>query len=63
MSQAMMAVKEKERRMIQDGEQTEANPWLERTGWLKYLAGFERTALIRLVAPPDSAEESSISEM
>ena len=56
----MMAVKEKERRMIQEGEQTELNPWLERTGWLKYLTGFERPALMRLVAPPDSAEEPSI---
>ena len=32
MNQAMAAVKEKERKMIQEGELTEVNPLLERTG-------------------------------
>ena len=50
-------IKEKERRMIQEGEQTEVNPWL------KYLTGFEWPALMRLVAQPDPVEEPSISEM
>ena len=63
MHQAMRAVKEKERMMIQEGEITEVNPCLERTGWLPYLTGFERPALMTIVAQPDKAEEPSISEM
>ena len=63
MNQAMTAVKEKERKIIQEGEITEVNPWLDRTGLLPYLTGFERPALMTLVAQPNPAEEPSISEL
>jgi hypothetical protein len=44
-------------RIVQDGAADEVNPWLERTGWQPYLAGLDRTQLVRCVRAPDEEEE------
>jgi len=38
---------------IQEGAADEVNPWLERTGWLKYLIGLDRQELMASIAEPD----------
>ena len=39
------------------------NPWSRRTGWFKYLAGFEREELLQSIRQPDpDAEEESERE-
>jgi superfamily II DNA or RNA helicase len=48
---------------IAEGEKDEVNPWLRRTGWSAYLAGFEREDLLQSVREPDpDAEEESEQE-
>jgi RecQ family ATP-dependent DNA helicase len=37
---------------IQEGEQDEVNPWLERTQWLPYLVGMERPELMACIKEP-----------
>ena len=40
-------VEEKEKKKIQLGDQHEPNPWLERTGWERYLQGFDRSHYLK----------------
>jgi hypothetical protein len=46
---------------VQEGSKDEANPWLRRTGWLKYLKGFSREQLLSYVAKPEDTEDESES--
>lgn len=39
-------------KIIQDGEKTEVNRWLERTGWEKYLIGLNRDELAAVIKKP-----------
>lgn len=42
---------------IQDGKGDEANPWLERTGWLPYLINIERPDLLASIKEPNMDPE------
>jgi hypothetical protein len=46
-----------ERRIIQEGQSDEVNPWLERAGWQSYLVGLDRTQLVQCVSAPDEETE------
>ena len=60
---AMIAVRQKEREVIDQGEDLEVNRWLDRTRWLQYLVGLERSTLMALIARPDSENEPVINEI
>lgn len=49
-------IKENMERRIEDGEKDEVNHWLERTGWLRFLAGFDRRDLVESIQKPDKEE-------
>ena len=49
-----------EDRVIQQGQDNEVNPWLERMGWHRYLIGSDRGLLMKLVEEPDEEEVSAI---
>lgn len=57
LTQKWTAVQETARRMIQEGQADEINPWLERAGWQSYLVGLDRTRLVQCVSAPDEEEE------
>jgi len=57
LTQSWAAVKDLEKRIIQEGQPDEVNPWLERTGWQPYLAGLDRGKLIQSVSAPDEENE------
>lgn len=42
------------RDMIQETRKSEANPWLERAGWSKYLKGLNRPELLECIREPSS---------
>ncbi|KAG8630425.1 hypothetical protein KVT40_002044 [Elsinoe batatas] len=52
------AIREAMERRIEDGEKDEVNHWLERTGWLKFLSGFDRRDLVESIQEPDKEEVS-----
>ncbi len=55
---AQQEMREETARIIQDRQEgTEFIPWLETIGWPKYLEGFDRQALMRLVEEPKEEEE------
>jgi hypothetical protein len=37
---------------MQEGERDEVNPWVERTQWLPYLLGMERSDLLACIKEP-----------
>lgn len=47
---------------VADLEKTDANRWLERTGWATYLAGHDRPSLVPLLAPAGD-EEPGLQEI
>ena len=49
-------IQEKEQRMIQAGFINKVDPWLERTGWHRYLAGLDRHQLLHSIAKRDPDE-------
>jgi hypothetical protein len=57
MAKAWEKVEKQVNKTIQDSEHDEVNPWVERTQWLLYLLGMERSDLLacieELVAEPD----------
>jgi hypothetical protein len=56
-------VEKKSRETIQEVQAKEANPWLERTGWSKYLKRSGRPELLECVSKPNSdpdAEEEPV---
>jgi superfamily II DNA helicase RecQ len=57
LTQSWTAVKDIEKRIIQEGQPDEVNPWLERTGWQTYLGGLDRGKLIQSVSAPDEENE------
>jgi hypothetical protein len=57
LTQSWTAVKNTEKRIIQEGQPDEVNPWLERTGWQPYLAGLDRGKSIQSVSAPDEENE------
>ena len=58
MAQAWNTVDEKEARIITEGEASEVNPWLERTGWLRYLAGLDRQKLSESITRPNETDDA-----
>src|SRR4051812_34506091 len=46
-------IEKKARTTIQEGEKDEVNPWLERTGWQKYLVRLERPDLLESIEEPN----------
>ena len=57
LTQKWAAVQDMERRIIQEGQSDEVNPWLERAGWQSYLVGLDRTQLVQCVSAPDEETE------
>ncbi|KAL8685459.1 MAG: hypothetical protein Q9218_007746, partial [Villophora microphyllina] len=58
MTTARQAMLDERMQTVEDGEEgTEFVPWLERTGWPKYLRGLDRREGLALIAPPDEDEE------
>jgi len=51
-SERVSEIQKKTVETIRQGEKDEVNPWLERTQWAKYLAGFERPELMACVEEP-----------
>jgi superfamily II DNA or RNA helicase len=45
---------------IRAGEDDEIDPWLIRTGWVRYLSGLERPDLLARIAEPTNALETAI---
>jgi hypothetical protein len=45
-------VEKQAHRKIQEGERNEVNPWVERTQWLPYLLGMERSDLLACIEEP-----------
>jgi hypothetical protein len=45
MAKAWEKVENRAHKTIQEGEHNEVNPWVERTQWLPYLLGIERSVL------------------
>jgi hypothetical protein len=43
MAKAWEGIKRQENKTIQEGKRDEVNPWVERTQWLPYLLGIERS--------------------
>ena len=58
MAQAWDAAEKKETRIITEGEASEVNPWLERTGWLRYLAGLDRQKLSESITRPNETDDA-----
>jgi RecQ family ATP-dependent DNA helicase len=52
MAKAWENIEKRAQNTIQDGERDEVNPWLERTQWLPYLVGMERSELMACIAEP-----------
>ncbi|MCJ1360896.1 MAG: hypothetical protein MMC33_010905 [Icmadophila ericetorum] len=52
-------IQEKEQRMIQAGFINKVDPWLERTGWHRYLAGLDRHQLLHSIAKRDPDDDSN----
>ena len=48
----LKAMEEEANNTIQEGEKDEVNRWLERTGWDRYLMGFNRDELVEVVRKP-----------
>ncbi|KAK4900454.1 hypothetical protein LTR49_027449, partial [Elasticomyces elasticus] len=42
---------------IQPGDTIETTPWIRRTGWDRYLAGCDRSDLLRVIAEPEESDE------
>jgi Orsellinic acid/F9775 biosynthesis cluster protein D len=59
-------VEKRSRETIQEGQKKEANPWLERTGWSKYLKQLNRNELLECIrepkSDPDEKEEKEVVE-
>lgn len=53
----MKKIEDRERRIIDESTYNEANPWLERTEWAKYLRKLDRDELLQSVATPEMDEE------
>lgn len=57
----MKKIEDRERRIIDESTYNEANPWLERTEWAKYLRKLDRDELLQSVATPEMDEEPILS--
>jgi len=60
-------IEKKNAETIQQVQKIEANPWLERTGWSKYLKGLNRPDLLKCIREPiedpDAQEEGEEKEV
>jgi hypothetical protein len=58
-------VEEESQKTIKEVQTREANPWLERTGWSKYLKKLERMELLESIRAPDNEAdvEGEVVEM
>jgi hypothetical protein len=54
-------VQEATDRKIQAGQVNEANPWLQRTEWVKYLGEFNVPNLMKSMSPPPTGIDSQPS--
>jgi hypothetical protein len=52
MAKAWEKVENQAHKTIQEGEHDEVNPWVERTQWLPYLLGMERSDLLACIDKP-----------
>jgi hypothetical protein len=52
MARAWEDIKSQGNKTIQEGERDEVNPWIERTQWLPYLLGMERSDLLSCIKEP-----------
>jgi hypothetical protein len=52
MAKAWERVEKQAQSTIQEGERNEVNPWVDRTQWLPYLVGIERTDLMACIEEP-----------
>lgn len=59
MDEKLASIRQKAQDTIQEGEKTEVNPWLQRTGWQEYLMGLERPDLLACVEEPDVSMDAS----
>jgi RecQ family ATP-dependent DNA helicase len=57
MEQTWAKIEERAQTTIEEGERDEANPWLERTQWLKYLEGIDRPSLLASIDEPIAEPE------
>ena len=63
MDRAWIEAAELEARIITEGEASEVNPWLERTGWLRYLTGLDREKLSESITKPNPNDEAVADRM
>jgi hypothetical protein len=57
LTQKWAAVQDRERRIIQEGQSDEVNPWLERAEWPSYLTGLDWAQLMQSVNASDAETE------
>lgn len=61
-SKDVEGIREGMKRRIEDGEKDEVNLWLERTGWLRFLKGYDRLELVQSIQQPDKDDETEEKE-